>query len=207
VRICAAKKREVRMPGEQRNGAGGLEGLVTGASTAGRRPVDAWNPPHCGDIGLKIRKDGVWLYRGSPIDRPALVKLFASVLRREADGRYFLMTPAEKVDVKVEDVPFLAVEMTVEGVGREQALFFRTNVDDVVHCGPAHPLLFALEAATGGLRPYVLVRGHLKARVTRTIYLELVALALAAKGEGGAAPGIWSGGAFFPLAPTETSSR
>ena len=105
-------------------------------------PVENWHPPYCGDIGLKIRRDGTWLYRDSPIRRPALVKLFAGVLRKDEDARTYLVTPAEKVDVEVEDAPFLAVEMEASGAGREQQLVFRTNVDDVVACGPEHPLRF-----------------------------------------------------------------
>jgi hypothetical protein len=142
----------------------------------GPAPVERWNPPYCGDIGLAIRRDGVWLYRGSPIGRPALVKLFARVLRKDADGRTYLVTPAEMVDVAVEDAPFLAVEMIVERPGPEQVLVFRTNVDDLVRVGPANPLRLAIEPATGGLKPYVLVRGRLEALVTRALIADLVSL-------------------------------
>src|SRR5262249_38730723 len=111
------------------------------AARAGKRlpPIETWDPPHCGDIGLSIRANGQWLYRGSPITRAGLVGLFASVLRKDADGMHYLVTPAEKVYVAVEDAPFLAVEMEVEGAGEAQALLFRTNVDDVVRVGSAHP--------------------------------------------------------------------
>ena len=132
-------------------------------------PVESWNPPYCGDIGLKIRRDGTWLYRDSPIGRPALVKLFAGVLRKDEDGRTYLVTPAEKVDVEVEDAPFLAVEMEARGAERAQQLAFRTNVDDVVACGPDNPLRFAEQEPGRGLKPYVLVRGRLEALLTRAL--------------------------------------
>ena len=111
------------------NRIAGLETLLRAQGTKGPAPVEKWNPPYCGDIGLFIRADGVWLYRGSPITRLPLVKLFASVLRRDADGRHYLVTPAEKVDVGVADAPFLAVEMEVAGAGSAQTLIFRTNLN------------------------------------------------------------------------------
>lgn len=154
-----------------------LEAMLKSASQKSPPPVETWNPPYCGDIGLAIAADGTWLYRGSSIQRPPLVKLFASVLRRDADGRHYLVTPAEKVDVAVADAPFLAVEMAVEGAGVGQSLTFRTNVDDVVTAGPGHPLRFAVDPENGGLKPYLLVRGRLEARVTRALVMDLVALA------------------------------
>ncbi len=163
-------------------------------------PVERWQPPYCGDIGLKIRADGVWLYRQSPIRRESLVALFASVLRKDEDGRTYLVTPAEKVDVAVEDAPFLAVDMAARGVGREQVLNFRTNVGDIVACGPEHPLRFALQEPCGGLKPYVLVRGRLEALLTRALVYDLAELAVEDETQDGRkGPGIWSGGAFFAL--------
>ncbi len=163
----------------------------------GPRPVDKWNPTDCGDIGITIRRDGVWVYQGSPIGRMALVKLFGSILRKDADGKTYLVTPAEKVVVTVEDAPFLAVEMAVHGEGADQVLTFRTNVDDVVAAGPQHPLRFERQQGEGGLKPYVLVRGRLEALCTRAVYGELAALAIA-KGETGAL-GLWSGGVWHPM--------
>lgn len=165
---------------------------------AGARPVDKWNPPYCGSIGMSIRRDGVWLYQGSPIGRIALVKLFASILRKDADGKTYLVTPAEKVDVDVDDAPFLAVEMVVSGEGRDQALTFRTNVDDVVTVDAAHPLRFAVSEPDGGLKPYVLVRGRLEALCTRAVYMELVSLAVAKNADGDEI-GLWSGGVWWAL--------
>lgn len=175
----------------------GLAGLLA-AAEAGNPPVESWDPPYCGDIGLSIRADGVWLYRGSPIERPALVKLFARVLRRDADGRYYLVTPTERVDVAVADAPFLAVEMERQGSGRAARLIVRTNVDDVVAVGPEHPLRLAL-AGDGGLKPYVRVRGRLEALATRALAFELAELVLAEANRYGGPPGLWSDGAFFPL--------
>jgi hypothetical protein len=188
-------------------GAAGLRILGLDALRAaqqGRRlpPVERWDPPYCGDIGLAIRADGVWLYRDSPITRLPLVKLFASVLRRDADGRHYLVTPSERIDVAVADAPLLAVEMEVVGAGRDQTLIFRTNLDDIVSVGPQHPLRFAIEAGSHGLKPYVGVRGRLEARVTRALTYDLLTLALE---DSQGAPGVLSGGSFFalPEAPPE----
>ncbi|HRN85254.1 MAG TPA: DUF1285 domain-containing protein [Hyphomicrobium sp.] len=174
-----------------------LSDLLRHAEGEAPPPVERWNPPYCGDIGLEILRDGSWLYQGSPIRRPAMVKLFARVLRRDADGRTYLVTPAEKVDISVADAPFIAVEMQVEGVGETQSLLFRTNVDDVVRCGPDHPVRFAVDGAGDALKPYVHVRGRLEALVSRALVYDLVAMAVPGPVEG--ALGIWSGGAFFPL--------
>jgi hypothetical protein len=144
---------------------------------------------------MAIRRDGTWTYQGSPIGRKPLVRLFSRVLRRDADGRYYLVTPAEKVDVVVEDAPFLAVEMEVAGSGREQRLVFRTNVDDVVVCGPEHPLRFEPEPGSGGLKPYLHVRGRLEALVTRALYYDLIELAVTEDDR----LGVWSGGHFFVI--------
>lgn len=178
------------------SGLQSLERLLKEQGSRGAAPVERWNPPYCGDIGLAIKRDGTWLYQKSPIGRKPLVQLFARVLRKDADGRTYLVTPAEKVDVEVEDAPFLAVEMQIEGEGRGQTLVLRTNVDDVVKAGPAHPIRFVREAVAGGLKPYVLVRGRLEALLTRALYYDLVELAV----EEPAGLGVWSGGSFFPLA-------
>jgi len=185
--------------GAGEDGPDGLEGLLM--QTRALPPVENWDPPYCGDIGLKIRADGGWLYRDSPIGREALVKLFASVLRKDADGRTYLVTPAEKVDVAVEDAPFLAVEMQVRGAGRAQELIFRTSVDDVVRCGPQHPLRFARQMPGGGLKPYVLVRGRLEALATRALVYDLAARMVEEMHGDRKVPGVWSGGAFFAAEP------
>lgn len=184
---------------QKERGLGSLERLLKGARGRTPAPVERWDPPHCGDIGLKIRADGTWLYQDSPVGREALVKLFASVLRKDADGGTYLVTPAEKVDVAVEDAPFLAVEMAVQGRGRGQEIVFRTNVDDVVRCGPEHPLRFVRQEPGGGLKPYVLVRGRLEALLTRALLYELADLAAEETHDGRTVAGIWSGGVFFPM--------
>lgn len=177
----------------------GLDELVKAAEGDRLPPVENWDPPYCGDIGMRIRADGTWLYQNSPIGRKALVKLFSRILRKDADGRTYLVTPVEKVDVAVDDAPFLAVEMQVENPGPDQQLVFRTNVDDVVRCGPDHPLRFDREPGSDGLKPYLLVRGRLEALLTRALYYDLVELAEPAPGEGDERLGIRSGGAFFAL--------
>jgi hypothetical protein len=181
----------------------GLEALMRDAAAsgeAGARPVEKWNPPYCGDIGMKIRRDGTWMYQGSPIGRIALVKLFASILRKDDDGKTYLVTPAEKVDVEVEDAPFLAVEMAVSGEGSNQTLTFRTNVDDVVTVDAEHPLRFEASGPDGGLKPYILVRGRLEALATRAVYAELVELAVARDGDSGSGEvGVWSGGTWWGM--------
>ena len=185
------------MEGERPQLPRGLAALVAEAGVPAKaRPVERWNPADCGDIDMRIAADGTWFYAGTPIGRDSLVRLFASVLRREADGRYVLVTPVEKLGIVVEDAPFLAVDLAAEGDGREQLLTFRTNVGDLVAAGPDHPLRFETEARTGGLKPYVHIRGKLEALATRALVHELVALAAEHDGR----LGLWSGGAFhaFP---------
>lgn len=178
-----------------------LDALLAAAREAGGRgpaPVHLWNPAYCGEIDMRIARDGAWYYAGTPIGRPALVKLFASVLRRDPE-RFVLVTPVERVGIAVEDAPFLAVEMAAEGAGAGQRLIFRTNVDDIVAADGDHPLRFAREE-TGGLRPYLTVRGGLEARLTRTLFYDLVALGEVREVDGGAVFGVRSAGAFFPMA-------
>lgn len=186
--------------GKLPNQVGGLEALVRAVGAKALPPVDAWNPTPCGDIGLEILRDGSWHYQGSVIARPALVRLFASVLRKDEDGATFLVTPVEKVPVRVADAHFLAVEMRVEGEGRGQVIGLRTNLDDWVLVGPQHPLRFELQHETGGLKPYVRIRGRLEALVTRAILLDLVNLAETTTGPGEAL-GVWSGGVRWALEP------
>ncbi|MEM8972455.1 MAG: DUF1285 domain-containing protein [Pseudomonadota bacterium] len=176
----------------------GLSELISAQSNGKRPPVDDWDPPYCGNIGLAIRADGTWYYKDSPIRRDGLVKLFASVLRCDPDGRHYLVTPVEKYDVAVEDAPFLAVEMQVDGDETRQELTFRTNVDDIVRCGPQNPIKFVEQPGSGGLKPYVAVRGRLEALVTRAIYYDLVELAVP-DAHDDERLNLWSGGQQFPL--------
>lgn len=187
------------MPAPQASRINGLTDLIKLASQKRAAPVDAWDPPYCGDVGLEIDVRGNWLYRGSAIARPALVRLFASVLRCEDDGQHFLVTPVEKVDVKVADAPFLAVEMQVDGVGADQTLTFRSNVDDIVVAGADQPLLFRGCSDLGERKPYVRVRGRLDARLTRSIYFDLVELVEFDETGGEARAFVRSAGAKFYL--------
>jgi hypothetical protein len=160
-------------------------------------PVERWHPTHCGDSEMRIARDGTWFHQGSPIGRDAMVRAFSRILRREPDRGYVLVTPVEKLDIAVEDAPFVAVEMKVEGSGEAQTLAFRLNTGDVVTASADHPLRF--EEHGDGPHPYLHVRGGLEALVARAIYYDLAELALADDAE---TPGVWSGGAFFPLVPT-----
>ena len=157
-------------------------------------PVEQWNPSHCGNSGMRIARDGTWYHEGSPIGRPAMVRLFSTILRREPDGSYVLVTPVEKLDIEVEDAPFVAVELKSEGEGEARTLAFRLNTGDVVVAGPGHPL--RLRQGPDGPHPYVDVRAGLDALVVRSVYYELVELALA---EDTNRPGLWSSGVFFSL--------
>jgi uncharacterized protein len=181
-------------------GLDALAGAVGQTASRGLPPVHLWNPPFCGDLDMRIAADGTWFYLKTPIGRPALVKLFASVLKREGD-RYFLVTPVEKCGIAVDDVPFVAVELSVEKPGREQILHLRTNVDDWVVCGADHALRFEPEAGTGGLRPYLHVRRGLWARVKRALFYDLVELGEERDVGGVRMFGVVSSGAFFAMAP------
>jgi uncharacterized protein len=156
-------------------GLDAIVGAVGKAAAKGAPPVHLWNPPFCGDLDMRIAADGTWHYLKTPIGRPALVKLFASVLKREGD-KYYLVTPVEKCGIAVEDAPFLAVELKVETQASHRILHFRTNVDDWVACGPQHALRFEPEPETGGLKPYLHVRADLWAKVTRALFYDLVEL-------------------------------
>lgn len=162
-------------------------------------PVDQWNPPFCGDLDMRIATDGTWFYLGTPIGRPALVRLFSTILRREDDGKYVLVTPVEKVGLIVEDAPFIAVRVDAVGSRRDQVLNFMTNVGDQVTAGPEHPMRVAFRGAEREPRPYVHVRGGLEARIARPVFYELVNMAEESATASGRELGVWSGGVFFSL--------
>ena len=184
----------------------GLDGLTAaardaakaGAAGKGLPPVHLWNPPFCGDLDMRIASDGTWFYMGTPIGRQALVRLFSTILKREG-GKHFLVTPVEKVGIRVDDVPFLAVEMVKDADSRGQLLRFRTNVDDWVPCDSDHRLRFKA-AADGGLTPYLHVRADLWAKVTRALYYDLVDLGEERIVDGRAMFGVVSAGEFFAMA-------
>jgi hypothetical protein len=157
-------------------------------------PVDKWNPERCGDSGMRIARDGTWYHDGRPIRRPAMVRLFSTVLRREADGRHVLVTPVEKLDIEVESTAFRAISMRSEGEARDRRIAFGLDSGDGVMLDAEHPL--RLVATEQGPSPRLLVRHGLEAELTRSVYYELAELALA---EGSDPPGIWSNGSFFAM--------
>ena len=162
-------------------------------------PVHKWNPPFCGDLDMRIARDGTWYYLGSPIGRKPMVKLFSTVLRHDDDGRYYLVTPVEKIGITVDDAPFVAVEMTAHGSGRDQVLTFRTQVDDEVMAGPAHPIRVEIDPETGEPSPYVLVRDRLEALIARAVFYDLVERGENRDIDGVETFGVWSAGEFFPI--------
>ena len=177
---------------------GMLTGLAGGKSQprqAGQGPAAGAPPVLLGDLQMRIARDGTWLYQDSPITRLPLVRLFADVLRREDDGQYWLVTPAERGRVVVEDVPFVAVEVRAEGTGRDQRLTFRSNLDEEAIAGEAHPLRVASDPDTGAMIPYILVRDRLEARILRPVFYHLVEFGE----QNGEQFGVWSSGRFFPL--------
>lgn len=180
------------------------EGLAASAKAAGKKgppPVHLWNPPFCGDLDMEIRRDGTWFYLGTPIGRHGLVKLFSSILTKEGD-RYFLVTPVEKVGIRVVDAPFVAVDFEAEGAGRDQRLTFRTNVDDEVTAGPDHPIRVVRDPATGEPSPYVHVRAELEALIDRKSFYRLVERGTHEDRDGTSWFGLWSAGRFFPVIPS-----
>jgi uncharacterized protein len=183
-------------------GLDSITGALADAAVKGPPPVERWNPPFCGDLDMRIAADGTWFYLKTPIGRPALVKLFASVLKREGD-KYFLVTPVEKCGIVVEDAPFMAVQLEIEHTAGVRILHFRTNVDDWVACGPQHALRFEPEAGTGGLKPYLHVRRDLWAKVTRSLFFDLVGIGEEREVDGSAMFGVASMDAFFPMAPAD----
>ncbi len=177
------------------------ENVSSAGTPAG--PGPAW--PACGDLEMRIARDGTWYYKGGPIGRKRLVKLFASVLRREADGTYWLVTPVERGRIEVEDAPFVAEEVAERGSGPERTLALRTNMDEWVEAGADHPLRIMHDPDTGAPNPYILVREGLEARLTRSAFYHLVEMAETARdSEGRDRLGVWSKGSFFPLDPPET---
>ncbi|MCQ1575065.1 DUF1285 domain-containing protein [Neorhizobium galegae] len=187
--------------------AAGLAALIsraseqTGDGKRGLPPVDKWNPPFCGDIDMEIRADGTWFYMGTPIGRAPLVRLFSTVLRRDEDGRTYLVTPVEKVGIRVVDAPFLAVEMQVTQREGRQVLTYRTNVGDVVEASAEHPLRFEISGENRELKPYLTVRGRLEALVSRAVMYDLVELGEAIVIDGVPMFSVRSGTEVFPVMP------
>ena len=183
-------------------GLSGLESLIgrAGGKEKGLPPVEKWEPEFCGDLDMVIKRDGTWFYMGTPIGRHALARLFSSVLRKDEDGKTYLVTPVEKIGIEVEDVPFIAIAMQQTGEGKDQELVFETNVGDIVRAGNDNQLRFAKEGEDK-LKPYLHIRHGLEARLSRPVYYELANLAQPENEQPEAAIGIWSGGCFFPIGP------
>ena len=183
--------------------AEGIAAAATAAGTGrGLPPVHLWNPPDCGDLDMRIARDGTWFYMGTPIGRPALVRLFSTILRRDGD-RYVLVTPVEKVGITVDDAPFVAVDFSVENPGPDQRLTFTTNVGDQATAGPDHPIHVTRDAATGEPSPYVLIRGALQALIDRKSFYRLIDIATTETHDGEGWLGLRSSGTFFPVIPTK----
>ncbi len=187
------------MAKEGQPGLEAITGALSRAAVKGPPPVERWNPPFCGDLDMRIASDGTWFYMKTPIGRPALVKLFASVLKREGD-KFFLVTPVEKCGIQVDDAPFLAVELKTEESAAGRVLNFRTKVDDLIACGTSHELRFEPEAGSGGLKPYLHVRRDLWAKVKRALFFDLVELGEEREVDGKIMFGVMSMGVFFSMA-------
>ncbi len=183
---------------------GSAESLASAARTAGAKgppPVHLWNPDFCGDLDMRIARDGTWFYLGTPIGRPELVRLFSSIIRKDGDA-YFLVTPVEKVGITVDDAPFVAVDFEARGAGRDQILTFTTHVGDTAVAGPDHPIRVHRDPQTGEPSPYVLIRANLEALIDRKSFYRLIERGSHAEQDGERWFGLWSGGVFFPVIPS-----
>lgn len=180
--------------------AGNLLAQIPKGEGKGLPPVHLWNPDFCGAIDMRIARDGTWYYLGTPIGRKPMVKLFSTIIRRDGDD-YFLITPVEKVGITVDDAPFVAVTLQVDGEGEQQVLRFTSNVDDEISAGVEHPLRVELDPLTEEPSPYLLVRTNLEALVHRNVFYQLVELAVPRQIDGQSWLGVWSGGVFFPIGP------
>jgi hypothetical protein len=173
----------------------------------GERPVENWHPENCGEMDMVIKADGSWWHEGSRITRKGLVDLFASILRKDEDGVTYLVTPVEKISIKVERAHFIVVRVDVQGEGEAQRLFFTTNLGDVVEAGAANPLRIETDEATLEPSPYVTVRGRLEASLARPVFYELVDRAVERETEAGPQLGVWASGQFFALGPAGIHSE
>jgi hypothetical protein len=190
-------------------GLSGLESLVSraGGTKKGMPPVEKWNPEFCGDLDMVIKSDGTWFYMGSPIGRHALVKLFSSVLRKDADGKTYLVTPIEKIGITVEDAHFIVVEMNAHQENGEQVITFRTNMDDVFEAGPENLIRFVTVKDNEGVKPYVLVRGRLEGVLARPVMYELIAHGEEVEVDGKLMFSVRSKGEIFPIMPADELAR
>lgn len=204
-----------KIPGDRKpetpdgSGLSGLQALVERAGGDNRKipPVERWDPPFCGDLDMVIKRDGTWFYMGTPIGRMPLVRLFSSVLRKDDDGRTYLVTPVEKIGITVEDAHFIAVEMDISNKNGEQVLTFRTNTGDIVEAGPDHPMRYEIVPGNDGVKPYLLVRGRLEAVLARPVMYELIAHGEESLVDGQMMFAVRSKGAVFPIMPADDLAR
>ena len=194
---------------EMQQGTSMLEALVARAGKHGKNlpPVELWHPDFCGEIDMVIKRDGTWFYMGTPIGRAPLVRLFSTVLRKDVDGKTYLVTPVEKIEITVEDAHFVAVEMSPQGKGKDQVLTFRTNVGDVVEASDENPLRFEIVEENQGVKPYLLVRGRLEALVSRAVMYDLIALGEDVEIDGVSVFSLRSNGAVFPIMSSDDLSQ
>ena len=197
---AADQSKTHRTRAERHNGRPDPVEIMRHLKSGKRPPVHTWNPDYCGEIEIRIARDGTWYYQGTPINRERMVQLFSTVLRRDDDDVYYLVTPVEKLAIEIDDAPFVAVEMTVHGTGRSQVLVFRTNVDDEVMAGAEHPIRVVVDPDAGQPAPYVHVRDRLEALIARSVFYDLVELGVEEEHNGEAHLGVWSAEVFFPLA-------
>ena len=196
-----AETRNIELESAQKGGLGGLQALIerAGEKNKGLPPVEKWHPDYCGTLDIVIKRDGTWFYMGTPIGRKRLVDLFSTVLRKDADGETYLVTPVEKIGITVEDAHFIAVEMNVSGKGDTQTLTFRTQVGDVVEAGPENPLRFVTVEENEGVKPYLLVRGRLEALLARPVMYELISHGEEIEVDGKMMFAVRSKGEIFPI--------
>ncbi len=192
---------KVTKPPKSEVSAENLASAARKAAGNGPAPVHLWDPEYCGELDIRIARDGTWFYLGTPIGRPELVRLFSTILRKDGED-YFLVTPVEKVGITVDDAPFVAVDFEVEGVGQDQVLTFETRVGDFAKAGPDHPIRVERDPKTGEPSPYVLIRAGLEALIDRKSFYRLIELGSNAPHAGTSWFGLWSGGTFFPVIPS-----
>ncbi|WP_416877591.1 DUF1285 domain-containing protein [Litorimonas sp.] len=196
-------RKSMEIPLNARNSQFSLQDLLDALKDTeeGERPVEQWHPENCGEMDMVIKADGSWWHEGTRVTRQPLVKLFASILRKDEDGKTYLVTPVEKIEIKVERAHFMAVRVDIEGEGKDQRIFFTTNLGDVAEAGPDNPIRVETDAETMEPSPFVTVRGRLEAALARPVFYELVDQAVTHMTDQGEQLGIWAAGEFFPLGP------
>jgi len=216
VRLAMSEKPDSKLqagpssssPAQAQGSVFSLNDLVKAAQSnaegKGTPPVEKWHPEFCGEMDLVIRADGSWWHEGTRISRSSLVSLYSTILRKDKDGRHYLVTPVEKIGIQVEKAAFLAARVDIEGIGKDQSLFFTTNVGEVIEAGPSRPIRIETDPETQEPSPFVLVRGRLEAFMRRPVFYELVDAATEIDVEDGKQLGVYSGGMFFPLGPVNS---